>query len=360
MSRRFRWGFVSLLFVVLGIITGLQVYYLYDREPFGVRVWTGLKETVTFSATWLVLTPFILMLVERFPLVRARLSWSLPIHLVASVVIGATNRVLLLLAMPLAAGVWPVRYDPQRMMRDVVLRLDLQALLYWAVVAVYEGLSWYMKVQESQRRQAELEARLTGARLEALRMQLQPHFLFNTLHTISSMIHTDPNGADLMVVRLSEFLRMSLENSASQEAPLEEELEFIERYLEIERIRFHDRLKVLYDIPSDTLDATVPRLILQPLVENAIKHGVSKVSGPGSVRITARAGEGKLTLAVRDNGPGFENGSPSQCNRIGLRNTRERLERLYGREQQLVLRNLDKGGVEATVTIPFRPSGAES
>jgi LytS/YehU family sensor histidine kinase len=195
---------------------------------------------------------------------------------------------------------------------------------------------------------------LAKARLQTLKSNLQPHFLFNTMHSISALMLTDVAAADRMMARLSDLLRMSLENSEIQTTCLSRELEFVAGYLEIEKIRLEDRLNVVLDIAAETLDAQVPYLILQPLVENAIRHGISRMSSGGIVWITASHDGPRLLLRVRDNGPGCAKADALAGIGLGLRTTRERLHTLYGDEQSFEIRPDPVHGVEISVGIPFQ------
>jgi sensor histidine kinase YesM len=204
-----------------------------------------------------------------------------------------------------------------------------------------------------------LEARLADARLHALRMQMNPHFLFNTLHAVSSLVERDPVGVRRMIARLSELLRYTLEGSGSQEVTLREELDFLRRYLEIQQIRFQGRLDVMEFIDEDTLDAQLPSMILQPLVENAVKHGVNMIEGSGRIELRARQVDGMLVVSIHDNGPGIEALPPeplSSSDGVGLRNTRERLEMLYGGGDRLSLEQSPLGGLIAKIRVPFHTS----
>jgi len=185
-----------------------------------------------------------------------------------------------------------------------------------------------------------------------LRMQLHPHFLFNTLNSIAALIHKDPDAADRMTARLSDLLRLTLENAGVQEVPLVKELEFLELYLEIERTRFADRLVVRTEITADTLDASIPYLILQPLVENAIRHGVASRSSPGCVIVSAVRESDMLVLQVKDDGPGISAGVSR--NGLGLSSTRARLEKLYGNAHRFELSNVNGGGLSVKLTFPFQ------
>ncbi|PYS93543.1 MAG: hypothetical protein DMF64_04900 [Acidobacteria bacterium] len=207
-----------------------------------------------------------------------------------------------------------------------------------------------------------LEAELAQAQLRALKMQLQPHFLFNTLHSISTLLDEDVEAADEMIARLGDFLRLTLDNSGAQEVTLQKELEFLRSYLEIERVRFQDRLTVLLEIAPDTLAARVPNLILQPLVENAIQHGIMARTGAGRIEIRASRSDGLLRLQVKDNGPGLSGDTHAQAPHkrgLGFALTRERLECLYATRQRLALADAPEGGLEITLEIPFVTASVE-
>ena len=200
---------------------------------------------------------------------------------------------------------------------------------------------------------AELHAKLADARLDALRMQLDPHFLFNTLHAISSLVERDPRGVRKMISRLGELLRHTIEGSSEQEIPFRDELDLLRRYLDIMEVRFQGRLTVEQNIEPRALDALVPNLILQPIVENAIKHGVSKVEGSGRIVLRTKVVGDALLLEVENDGPPATQDRASEGGGIGLRNTRERLQQLYGGEQGFVLRALDGDRTVAEIRIPY-------
>ena len=197
------------------------------------------------------------------------------------------------------------------------------------------SLRYRAQREESLRVAAQLRAQLAEARLDALRMQLDPHFLFNTLHAISSLVERDPRGVRRMISRLSELLRYTIEGPTDQEIPLRQELELLRRYLEIMEVRFQGRLEVTTDVQERALDALVPNLILQPIVENAIKHGVSRIEGTGRIALRARVDNGQLILGVENNAPLIESGATGG---VGVRNTRARLAHLYGGDQSFELR----------------------
>lgn len=203
---------------------------------------------------------------------------------------------------------------------------------------------------------AQLQAQLTEARLSALNAQLNPHFLFNTLNAVSSLVERDPRGVRRMIARLSELLRYTLEGGTDHEVTLSQEISFLERYLEIMQVRFQDKLEIDMQIDDEAANAVVPSLILQPLVENAVKHGVDKISMPGKIGIRARREGDRLVLTVTDNGPGPAKIAKLDDAGVGLANTRQRLEQLYGSEQSLTLAEGADGGTVARIAIPFRTS----
>jgi len=227
-------------------------------------------------------------------------------------------------------------------------------MMYWFVVLGHLGWSSYQHYREHELEQAELHRQLVEARLDALRMQLNPHFLFNTLHTISALIHENPEAADRVVARLSELLRLSLDQSKAQEVPLHQELAFLDRYIEIEQTRFADRLNVHRDIEPAVQDALVPFLLLQPLVENAIRHGIEQREENGRLAIDVRQNNGVLELSVCDNGSGLPEDNEVPREGIGLSNTRSRLRHLYGDKQKLELKTVPGGGLEVRITMPYR------
>jgi two-component system, LytTR family, sensor kinase len=327
----------------------LYVYHNLQGEP---TTWLfQLAEAFADFSVWAALTPLILALARRFPLFSRAWPKSLLVHVPAALLVSAVQVALhTVLDMGFIHWNWTVD-DMAAGLRQLTARTyHFGLLVYFAVVAVQQAIAYY---QDQAVRASQLEARLALAELQALKMQLHPHFLFNTLHAVSALMQRDVKAADQMIARLSEFLRMSLEAGGVQEVTLRRELEFLERYLEIEKIRFRDRLTVATHVAPEALDARVPNLILQPLVENAIRHGISKRRGAGRVEITALRENGTLELAVRDDGPGFpESGVVDEG--IGLSNTRLRLEQLYGSRHRFEITNAPSGGLVVSLGIPFR------
>jgi two-component system LytT family sensor kinase len=226
---------------------------------------------------------------------------------------------------------------------------------YIPIVLVAHALSYYRSFRDRELHSAKLESQLATAHLQALKSHLQPHFLFNTMHSISALMLIDVKAADKMMARLSDLLRMSLESDGAQIIRLSRELEFVNGYLEIEKIRLRERLNVVLDIAPETLDALVPSLLLQPLVENAIRHGISRVSSGGTVWITSSQQGSDLWLRVRDNGPGLVEATTAQSGTgLGLRTTRERLQTIYGDDHSFEIRGGTGGGMDLCLRLPFR------
>jgi LytS/YehU family sensor histidine kinase len=239
--------------------------------------------------------------------------------------------------------------------RLLPLALPTHFVTFWAIVGTTWMLRYATLSRERALRASQLETRLTSARLEALKMQLHPHFLFNTLNSILPLVFRDGEAASRTVVRLADLLRLSLQNETNDLIPLQRELDLLQVYLEIQKTRFQDRLTVRFDVPADLGGALVPNLILQPLVENAIKHGIATRPGAGTVDVRVRReGPGRLGLLVRDDGPGPpEGGRRGGGEGVGLRNTRDRLELLYGGDHEFAFRGAPGLGCEVAMSIPL-------
>jgi two-component system LytT family sensor kinase len=230
--------------------------------------------------------------------------------------------------------------------------LAINLIVCSMLVLSYYAAAHYRQSREREQRASVLEARLAEAQLESLRRQLQPHFLFNALHTVSALISDDVSAARHVLTRLGDLLRLSLAHSEKQEVPLARELGFLDAYLDIQRARFPERLTVRVDVPAALESAIVPSLILQPLVENSIRHAIEPLRRPGSIEVRAVREGDRLHLSVRDDGPGLHHAGGADG--VGLANTRARLEHLYGPAQSLRLSNAERGGARVDVTLPLR------
>jgi signal transduction histidine kinase len=322
---------------------------------------------------WALMTPLIALLARRYRLDRQHWPQSLIVHLPASLLFPALHLCLYLSPFWLTGGMLTKEYPTfiSLFTYQLFANLPMKVSIYWLVLIAINAVDYYHSFRIAEVKASELRAQLAQAQLRALKMQLHPHFLFNTLNSISALLHRDAEAADQMVARLGDFLRLTLENSGDQEVTLEQEMEFLRCYLEIETVRFHDRLSIETLIEPQTLYARVPNLILQPLVENAIRHGISRQSAPGRLVIRASRRDGRLLLQVEDNGPGLsligEGGSrPAASNAparpltggLGLANTRARLEHLYGAEHRLELTRATPRGMLVTLEIPFQLEAA--
>ncbi len=303
---------------------------------------------------WGLLFPLIWWVSERFPFARPRLLSRVPIHLACGLAVSLIFVVLFSVKNSLLAGLGSgeVSFSELHGLSGYLLGgIEVFLLPYFAIVAFIHAVSYYNKYRERQLKTTRLEAQLALAHLDMLKMQLQPHFLFNTLNAISALMHRDVDAADRMISLLSDLLRFSLEKDDRHQVSLRSELEFLNRYLAIEKIRFRDRLTIDVDVNAECMAAQVPRLILQPLVENSIKHGVAMRSAAGRIGIRGRHSGDRLELQISDDGPGLTGSAIREG--IGLANTRARLEQIYGTDHRFELRNADAGGVLAHLEIPF-------
>ncbi|MGQ0538971.1 MAG: sensor histidine kinase [Gemmatimonadaceae bacterium] len=303
---------------------------------------------------WALMTPLVMLstrligdrFVRRAPWLAAHFGAFLVVHLI-------DVSVYTLVSGALAPA-------PRPFVQLIVSLTTFNALAYSVIAVATTVIDYRDVLREREVRAAHLEAQLALAQFHALRAQLHPHFLFNSLNAISALMHKDVERADRMLARLSELLRLAIDSAATPEVRLSDELEFVQRYLAIERLRFGDRLDVQVAVPVETFDAMVPNMLLQPIVENAVRHGVAPHARSGRVTIRAeRLGE-RLAIVVSDTGNGIAARLPNASSGagVGLRATRERLAKLYGRAQELELVNVAHGGFETRVTIPFRTAGS--
>ena len=353
LPRRLRWGIALSWWTLCGLFFGVQTY-LINLHVFGQELpWTrAIPWSLSYWYTWAALAPLVLWLTKRYRFDRNSWLRALSVHLPASIVLAVVHLILIILLNQVARVFSGTPFQFGEKFRFIfAMHFHWNVLTYWTIVAFLQTLDYYRKYRERELRASQMEAQLARAELQALRVQLHPHFLFNALNSISALMYSDVDAADSMLTRLSALLRSRLADSSAQEVPLGEELESLEKYLDIERIRFADRLKVRTTIPPDTVNALVPNLVLQPLVENAIRHGIAQREAAGLIEINALRENGSLHLEVRDNGPGFSHQLSSSG--IGLSNTRERLRCLYGEAQSLELRNAAGGGAVVEVIIPY-------
>ncbi|MGH9944732.1 MAG: sensor histidine kinase [Pyrinomonadaceae bacterium] len=356
--RWVRWGLILGVWTILGLLLGSQNYVAQALSERPIGALDAFSSQLLFSTLWALSTPPVLWLATRFPLDRQHLLKHLGLHLLFSIVfaIAVAGLFQITYFLIFVQGLKP--YSPVGTLRTIVWNASEDIGIYGLILFLHHAFTYYHRYRAGELRSSQLETQLAQSQLQALKMQLHPHFLFNTLHSISALVHHDADTADRMISRLGDFLRLTLDNSGSQEVSLQRELEFLKCYLEIERIRFRDRLTTEFRIEPQALDSAVPNLILQPIVENAIRHGIAPRAAPGRVEISAERQNGSLRLRVRDNGPGLSvNPTAQQTSKegLGLRNTRARLARLYGDAHRFELSNDPEGGLIVTLEIPFRP-----
>jgi len=354
----------------VSLIDTTSTYEVYKGTGSPISLAHALGIAFSLDLTCAPLTPFAFILALRFPITKANWLRIGLLHLCFAMAFAVAH-VALIACSPYGHWDWNAgrftslmwNLQTQAFHPDwYVLRRMLYTYFpsditstYLPIVLIALAISYYDRLRDSAVRSATLEMELAKSHLQALKSHLQPHFLFNTLHSISSLMFTDVSAADKMISRLSDLLRMNLENGGSQLTTLSRDLEFVGGYLEIEKMRFEERLNVVVDVQPETLDAQVPSLTLQPMVENAVRHGISHVCKGGTIWIMAQRDGHSLDLRVRDNGPGLTD-SPKALPKpgLGLKTTRERLSALYAKQQSLEIYNLPEGGVEARIQIPFR------
>ena len=356
---------IFVFWTLMAMLTAANI--ALDTHGLGApRVLAAPRVLVAFAESylWAVLTPFIFWVASRFTPDRRWLRPMLLLLGIGIVLAMLVDHIVAFLHVDLMPH--PHRPPPHPgsgpRMGPIELWFLNDLLVYLAILAAGIAREYFLRyrarMEETTRLQAhaaQLQAQLAEARLDTLRTQLDPHFLFNTLNAVSALVERDPRGVRRMISRLSELLRHTLEGGREQEVPLRQEMQVIERYLEIMQIRFQGRLELDLRLDPAAADALVPSFILQPLVENAITHGIDQTTAAGRIEITAtREGE-RVVLRVRDSGPAPA-GAPA-VEGVGLRNTRARLEQLYGEAQSLTLRPAEGGGMVAEVTLPFHTRG---
>jgi sensor histidine kinase YesM len=321
--------------------------------------WDSVLGELIFSYLWLAFTPLAIWLSRSFRIENGQRFKSLTIHFLASIVFLLIH-VLIFTVIAIPFG-WYSHITPfwNRYFLLILNFTPTNVMFYWGVIVIEHALDYYQKLQERELRASQLEAQLAQSQLQVLKMQLHPHFLFNTLNAISALIRESPDEAEEMVSQLGDLLRMALETAGLQEVPFKKELEFLNHYIDIEQTRFQDRLRVEMAIEPETLDGLVPSMILQPLVENSVRHGVAPRPEGGCIKIKAWRDNSLLRLEVEDDGPGLCGDAPLK-ERVGLTNTRARVSNLYGDGHGLKLRHAAGGGLVVSLSIPFRTVSGSS
>lgn len=356
-GRAAKWLLIFGVWTLFALFFASQFALQNQLSENPIPFWRILSWQLVSGYAWFLFSPIILTLSAKYPFEDQKWKVSVPIHVVASILVSLCLLAVDAFILPklgyLARFQLTSFFETYKILFFVNFHFSIA--IYWAVVAIHQAILYYRKYRERELKTSQLEARLAQSRLQVLKMQLHPHFLFNTLNAISELIHRNPDVADRMITDLSDLLRMSFENLEVQEIPLSQELEFLRKYLEIEQTRFHDRLEVKMEIAADTLDASVPNMILQPLVENAIKHGISPKADGGHINVTAARSNGHLQIRVSDDGVGVPGGEVSRVEEgVGLSNTRRRLRHLYGDAHTFELNSVGGHGVNVDLDIPYR------
>jgi len=345
---------------VLAVWTGVGLFFgmrswwnwlFFGAQTFPKAVW--MLENLADGWFWALLTWPVFRLALRFRFSRRGWPLALAVHTAGAIVTALGSVAFdVMLGRVLEPGM-PSPWLPY-------LRGPFYTNMQWylLLVGAAYALDYYRRLRDREVQAARLDESLAEARLEALKMQIQPHFLFNTLHTISELVHEDPDAAERMIARLGDLLRLTVDNAQAHEVTLAQEVEFLEAYLEIQRTRFHDRLEVMVSMGEGTAAALVPNLVLQPLVENAIRHGAASKGGRGRILVKCERQGARLRMEVHDNGPG-PRAVPATGARqgVGVRNTRARLEQMYGAGGTLELTHCPIGGTVAAVEIPLSLAG---
>ncbi len=352
-----RWRWIAAIWFAGALFDASQTVLVMHAEG-RHHAWLPLFGTELMSwLPWALATPLIIRLARRHPIVRGMSVRTLAAHLTAFALVSSVaeswSAVLQMLVNPWESRKWPTFVDTWS------TTLLFQVLTFLIAYALLLTVTFVVDARERMARQltetARLNEELSRAQLAALRRQLEPHFMFNTLNSIAGLVRDYRNDAAVnMIVGLSEFLRRASEDSHRAQVTLAEEVEYLQRYLDIQKVRFGERLQVSVDIPSELLGAQVPSLLLQPLVENAIKHGIAKRVAGGTVRVAGARHNGSLCLSVYNDGPGLPTDWQATRTGVGIANLRTRLQILHGNESAFQLKRVDTGGVEVVVTLPLR------
>jgi hypothetical protein len=357
-SKLQRWLWILSVWMGFGLVDAMQTVFVMRAEGMH-HAWAKLFLISMLSwLPWALATPLVMQLGQRFPVIRSGSAKTWLVHLASCAAISlafcAWTSWLDVLLNPFAYASGSPPFG--NILFDKFYNGILSALLlYAAILAVHYALDSRARLAYQQTETARLNEQLLKAQLDALRRQIEPHFLFNTLNAVTGLVREGKNETAVsMIAELSDFMRRVLEDSTRQEVPLVEEMDFAQKYLEIQKVRFVDRLQLSVEVPEELLRAQVPSLILQPMVENAIKHGIAKRVQGGAIRIAASRSDGTLTLSVSNDGPSLPAGWETSHRGIGISNMRTRLQGLYGDAFALRLQNQEWGGVEVSISVPFK------
>jgi len=349
--RGLTWALILAGWTLIVVTFSVQAYVFAVVRGRPDNFWHEFLVASTEWYVWAALTPLVLFLCRRFRIASQNWPRAVLLHLVAGIVISFLQlaiqvRLNFIVNPGYKMTYWRVLYF------FATFKLHMNLLTYWVIVALNHGVYYYEQSRARELAWSRMEADLANAQLQVLNMQLHPHFLFNTLHSISTLISDDPQAARQMVLKLSDLLRASLNKIDQPEVPLHQELELLECYISIEQTRFKDRLIIEKEVHASALACAVPTMILQPLVENAVRHGIGKHRQADRIAIVAQRANGRLLLEVRNCVGSVENGGPAPVRGIGLANTRARLEQLYGSQYSFEIANRESGGVAVKLSLP--------
>lgn len=351
--RLVRLGLIWGAWTILALFFSTQVYMMYYAGKQPIPYVKAFFVQASACYLWALVTPFVLWLSRNYRIERNNWPRRVALHVAISLAL-----ITILLSLHFTIYMLlvnrPGNITPMNTFAYLYPNLDRWMLVYWSILLMSHALNYYHSYRQGELKASELRTQLVQAQLEALKMQVHPHFLFNTLHSISALLSKDTEGARKMITRLGDFLRLTLENAGTTEVSLRQEVEFLNGYLEIERVRFQDRLTTEITVDPQVLDVQVPNLILQPIVENAMRHAITNSNG-GRIEISAFPRNGSVRIQIKDNGPGLkadQNCLPKTGRGVGLANTRARLDHLYGSAHRFELTNRPSGGLVVTVEIP--------
>ena len=345
------WTLVSIIFAGISYAAAIGE----NNKEFGFI--SALRLNLVQFYVWAILSPLVFRFSRRFPIELRPLNVrNLLLYFPALISFAGIHQFIHLAVLWSITPRWRQKYpaliDCYRAYFAFGFYIDL--IIALLIVIAVHALLYYQSFRASELAQSSLKAQLAQAQLRALKMQLHPHFLFNTLHSISSLVLEDPPKANSMIARLGDFLRLTVDNSDQQLVTLKEETEFLRCYLDIEQVRFGDRLTVTFELEPQTLSAQVPHLILQPVVENAIQHAIAPRSTRGHINIEAKRLNSLLRVAISDSGPGISSNANLPWKQgVGLTNVRTRLQQIYGPDFRFELMNTNGGGLTAVMEIPF-------
>jgi two-component system, LytTR family, sensor kinase len=349
--RLLQWALIFSAWTLIVITFSVQAYVFTVARGRPDNCWHEFLVASTDWYIWAALTPLVLFFCRRFRITSHDWLSAVPVHLAVGIVISFLQlaiqvRLNYIVNPGYKMTYWRVLYF------FATFKGHINLLTYWVIVALNHGFYYYEQARARELAWSRMETDLANAQLQVLNMQLHPHFLFNTLHSISTLISEDPQAARQMVLKLSDLLRASLNKIDQPAVPLQQELELLECYISIEQTRFKDRLAIKKEIDSTALACEVPTMILQPLVENAVRHGIGKHRQADRISIIAQRSNGRLLLEVKNCIGSVENGGSAPARGIGLTNTRARLEQLYGNQHSLEIANREGGGVAVKLTLP--------